>query len=209
MREDVQTEQVKAFVKKYGFWIVIAMIVILTIAVSFESIKAKRADKSAELTESFAYAISLQNQGRYKEALDIYKKIEDSGNDIYEAVAKIQISNIYFEQGNIQDAVALLQKIVDTKGLNKELHDMSVVKLATYKLDTAPKAEVETLLMPVATSSGSWSNIAKEMLAMLYIREGDMAKAKEFYQNILNSPTADDDLRARVKDMIATLKSEI
>ena len=203
--EDVKNDQMKAIWKKYGPWIVLAVAAILTITVSYETIKAKRIEKSAELTETFAYAVSMQNQGRYKEALAIYGKIQDSGHDIYSDVAKLQISNIYFDQGNVLEALKILEEIVNNKKVNKELHDMSTVKLATYKLDTAPKEEVVAMLDPIANSNSSWANIAKEMLAMLYIREGDLAMAKNMYQGILDSDDADDDLRARVKDMLAAL----
>lgn len=206
--EDVKNDQLKEIWKKYGLWIVLGVAAILTIAVSWETIKAKRIEKSAELTETFAYAVSLQNQGKYDQALAIYERIEKDGHEIYGDVAKLQISNIYFEQGKVVEGVRLLEEIVNNKKVNKDLHEMSAIKLATYKLDVAPKEEVLALLTPIATSQSSWANIAKEMSAMLYIREGDLVQARAMYQSILDSADADEDLRARVKDMLSTLGAE-
>ena len=207
--EDVKNDNLRAIWKKYGLWIVLAVATILTITVSYEAIKAKKISKDEEITETFAQATSLQNQGRFPEAMAIYNTIQDSGHDIYRDIARIQIANIYFEQGDIMEALKLLEDIVRDKKVNPELREMSAIKLATYKLDFAPKEEVIALLEPIANTDSSWANIAKEMLAMLYIREGDIAQAKNIYQSILDSADADDDLRARVKDMLAVLNSEI
>ena len=84
---------------------------------------------------------------------------------------------------------------------------MTAIKLASYILDTAPKAEVEALLNPLAEENGSWSNIAKEMLAMLAIREGDLDTAKKLYGEILNTPELSDGLKLRIQDMLSVLDS--
>ena len=54
---------------------------------------------------------------------------------------------------------------------------------------------------------GSWSNIAKEMLAMLAIREGDLDTAKKLYGEILNTPELSDGLKLRIQDMLSVLDS--
>ncbi|MDR1026066.1 MAG: tetratricopeptide repeat protein [Lactobacillus sp.] len=205
--EEVKGDNIKMIWKKYGLLIIICVAVILTVAVSWETIKSRKVVNSEAMIEEYTYAISLQSQGKYDQSLAIFQRMVDDGLEVYRDAAKVQISNIYFEQGKFSEAIALLQEIINDKSVNKQFHDMSVIKLVTYKLDTAPRDEIVNLLTPIATTAGSWSNIAKEMLAMLYIREGDFIQARAMYIDILNSPEADDDLRLRVKDMLSTIGS--
>ena len=80
--------------------------------------------------------------------------------------------------------------------------------LASYKLDNnAPAEEVSGLLTPLIQDSES-ADIARELLAMLYIREKNMDQAQAEYQKIASSATASDSLKARALDMI-NLLSEI
>ena len=112
-----------------------------------------------------------------------------------------------FEQGKNDEAIAILEGIINNQDINKKMRDVTTVKLASYKLDTAPREEIEALLNPLMEENGSWSNIAREMSAMLAIRDGDMERAKALYSEILNTPNLSDGLKLRVQDMLSVLDS--
>ena len=197
---DVKSDNMKKLWDTYGLQIIIAVVIILTIAVSFETLKAWKLKHNESRSDAYSVALALQNQGRYDESLQVLEEIKENDKGIYADIAQIQTSNILFEQGKTNEAIAILEKILDNR-------DMTAIKLASYKLDTAPKAEVEALLNPLAEENGSWSNIAKEMLAMLAIREGDLDTAKKLYGEILNTPELSDGLKLRIQDMLSVLDS--
>ena len=85
------------------------------------------------------------------------EEIKENDKGIYADIAQIQTSNILFEQGKTNEAIAILEKILDNQDINKKMRDMTAIKLASYKLDTAPKAEVEALLNPLGFMTiGHW-----------------------------------------------------
>lgn len=99
IEQDVKNEQLKSLWDKYGLFIIIAVALILTAAVSFETFKTWRAKRAQELSNAYAVAVSLQNQGRFDESLNILQNLAKANRGIYGDVAKLQIANIYFEQG--------------------------------------------------------------------------------------------------------------
>mgnify|MGYP002797525756 FL=1 len=204
---DVKSDNMKKLWDTYGLQIIIAVVIILTIAVIFETLKAWKLKHNESRSDAYSVALALQNQGRYDESLQVLEEIKENDKGIYADIAQIQTSNILFEQGKTNEAIAILEKILDNQDINKKMRDMTAIKLASYKLDTAPKAEVEALLNPLAEENGSWSNIAKEMLAMLAIREGDLDTAKKLYGEILNTPELSDGLKLRIQDMLSVLDS--
>lgn len=205
--EDVQNDRLKKIWDTYGLHIIIAIIIVLTIAVSFETLKAWRVKRNETWSDAYAYALNLQNQGKYEESLKVLADIAQKNKGIYSDIAEIQKANILFEQGKNAEALALLENIVQNEDINPKMRHITAVKLATYKLDTAPRDEIEKLLTPLMQEESSWKNIAKEMLAMLEIREGNIEKAKTIYEEILNSPDLSDGLKLRVQDMLSALTS--
>jgi hypothetical protein len=90
--------------------------------------------------------------------------------------------------------------------VNKKLRDAAVMKLVSFKIDHAPVEEVVTLLMPMTDERSSWRLEAKELLALLFIREGNLDKAKSIYNEIVNDEAANSNIRSRAKDMMTALE---
>ena len=93
--EDVKNEQLQQLWNKYGLYIIIAVAFVLTATISFESIKNWKERKNQELSNAYSVAMSLQNQGRLDESLDVYNSLAKNDSGIYDDLAKMQIANIY------------------------------------------------------------------------------------------------------------------
>lgn len=206
IKEDIKNDNLKKLWDKYGLYIIVFVIVVLTATVSFESIKAWRLKSHNELSNTYAYALNLQNQGKFEESLKILEKIQANNKGIYSDIAEIQISNIMFEQGKNVEGIAILEKIVNDNKTNQKIKEVSIIKLASYTLDTAPAKELKDMLNPLIVANGNWSNIAKELLAMLAIRESNIAEARTIYSEIVNTENVPENLKIRAQDMLSVLE---
>ena len=203
--EEVKNDNLKQMWEKYGIYIILLVVLAIVGAVSFESFKSWRQAKSETWSDTYAYALNLENQGKYDESLKVLEQMEKTGGNIYSDIARLQTSNILFEQGKNEEAIKVLEEIAADKSINKKLRDVSAVKLASYKLDNAPREEIDALLQPLIRENGRWANIAKEMTAMAAIRDGNIEEAQVLYNEILNTPNLPDGLKMRVQDMLSVL----
>ena len=203
--EEVKNDNLKQMWEKYGIYIILLVVLAIVGAVSFEGFKNWRQAKSETWSDTYAYALNLENQGKYDESLKVLEQMEKTGGNIYSDIARLQTSNILFEQGKNEEAIKVLEEIAADKSINKKLRDVSAVKLASYKLDNAPREEIDALLQPLIRENGSWANIAKEMTAMAAIRDGNIEEAQVLYNEILNTPNLPDGLKMRVQDMLSVL----
>lgn len=209
IEEDLKNEQIKSLWDRYGLVIILIVALALTAAVSFETFKSWSNKRAQELSNAYAVAVSLQNQGRLDESLNILQNMAQSNRGIYADVAKLQIANIYFEQGKNTEALALLEQLAHNGKANDQMREIATIKLASYLLDSkAPAEEIRSLLVPLTENDGNWSNISHELLAMLAIREGNMEEARAEYEKIINSATVRDNLKVRAQDMIAILGNQ-
>ena len=68
---DVKSDNMKKLWDTYGLQIIIAVVIILTIAVSFETLKAWKLKHNESRSDAYSVALALQNQGRYDESLQV------------------------------------------------------------------------------------------------------------------------------------------
>ncbi len=204
--EDCKNDQLKSLWNQYGLVIILLVAAALTAAVSFETFKSWRARRNQELSNAYAVAVSLQNQGRLDESMSILQNLAQSNRGIYGDIARLQMANIYFEQGKTLEATDMLQQLAADDDVNPQMRDIATIKLASYKLDTdAPSQEIADMLTPLTKDGSSWGNIAHELLAMLAIRDGDINLAKAEYEAVINSGNVQDTLKARAQDMLTIL----
>lgn len=204
--DEVKNEQLQQLWNKYGLFIIVGIALILTATISFESIKSWKDKKNQELSNAYSVAMSLQDQGRLDESLDVYTTLSQKASGVYQNLSRMQIANIKFTQDKKDEAFDILQNIVNDKNVIEQLRNVAALKLASYKLDANGSAEeIENLLMPLLEEEAS-SDIAREMLAMLYIREGNTEKAKSEYLKITMSENAPAGVKSRALDMINILK---
>ena len=190
---DLKNEQLKSLWDQYGLFIIIFVALALTAAVSFETFKTWNAKRNQELSNAYAVAVSLQNQGRFDESLSLLQNLAKSQHGVYGDIARLQIANIYFEQDKNTEASDVLQQLAEDSSANPQMRDIAIIKLASYKLDTdASSEEIANLLEPLTEDSGVWANVAHELLAMVAIKDGDMNAALQQYQAIANASKVQD-----------------
>ena len=203
--DDVKNDQLVQFWNKYGIFVIIGVALVLTLTISFEGIKNWQIKKHQETSNAYSAALSLQNQGRLDESLDIYNTLAVKSTGIYSDIARLQIASIYLEQDKKDDAMNVLEQL-SKDGSVDQIRDVAALKLASYKLDSKASAEeIVNLLRPVIERADS-SDVAHELMAMLYVREHDIAKAYGEYEKIKYSSHASDSMKSRALDMMNILE---
>ncbi len=206
VNEDLKNESMKKLWDKYGLFIIILVVIALTAAVSFEAIKSWYIKRLQLWSDSYAYALSLENQGKYDDSLESFNYISGQDYGIFSDLAKMQIINILLEQKKTDEALAKMEEIIKDTSFTPQLHDTIVLKLASYKLEKAPMAEIEQLLGGIANDNeNSWQTAALEMMALANLRDGNIEKAKEIYNQLLADSKTSEIVKARIKDIISAL----
>ena len=203
--EDVKNDNLKAFWNKYGLYVILFVVIAVSSAVGFETIKGWRQKQLQARTE--AYIAAMVQDGNYDASIKALEKIAAGNYGVYSQQARINIADILFEQNKVAEATDMLQAIIDNEELSERTHCLAALKLATYKLDTASGEEVRALLQPIVDANNSWSSLAQDMLAMLAVKDGDFEKAREIYNELLQNENISDNFRARIQDMLSALSN--
>ena len=201
--EEVRNERFKELMNKYGAYILAFLILALSFAVGYEKIAIWRLQKSEQT--NVQYVKALANTGDYKNNIVELENIVATESGLYKDMAYLQIANILLDNNENEKALEVLNKIVNDNAVSEKIKEIAIIKIATYKVDSATFAEMNSLLAPVATKNGAWSLVAKELLAMSAIHNKDIEKAKSIYQELLVNSNVSVDLKTRINDMLAFL----
>lgn len=204
--EDLKNESMKKLWDKYGLFVLLIVIVSLTVAVSYESIKSWYIKRAENRTEGYAVALSMQNQGLFDDSLEALDLIINQKMGTYAELAEMQKANILLEQSKEKEALALLEKIANDKSRSLQLRDTALIKLASYRQDSATFEEMSELLSSITKSKdNAWYAVAEDMLATILLRDGNIEQAKEIYNALLENQDTPDDLKNRIKDILSVL----
>jgi len=205
--EDVKNDNLRIFWNKYGLYVVLLVAFCLTLAVSFESIKAWKIRRDQAMTTAYIATLNMKESGKLNESLAMLKRISEDGNGIYRDIAKLQTVNVLLEQGNKDKAVKELENIVDNLKINESLRSAARLKLVALQFDEYDSAKIEETLSPIAQDK-NWAPYAKEFMALAAIKDGDSEKAKTIYSEILALPDLSEEFRTRVLDILSVLNEK-
>jgi len=201
--EDVKNDNLKVLWNRYGVAIIAFVFLAVSAAVSFDQIRLWKVAQNQRTTET--YMDAAQPKANLSDNIEALQKISQDDNGIFSDFARLQIANILLSEDKTDEALAMLQTIIDDKQVNSEVKNIALVKLATYKVDTLSKDELEELLKPLLAENSSWNPIAQDLLAMSAIRNGDMETARSIYENILKVKDLPENFRTKIQDVLSSL----
>lgn len=206
VEEDLKNESLKKLWDKYGLFVIIFVAAALTLAVSYESIKSWYIRRAENWSNAYSIALVLQNQGKYEESIDALNMIINKKFGPFASLAKMQQVNVLLDSGKQDLALNKLSEIIADKSFNPELRDVAIVKLASFKQNTASREEMENLLSSITSQpQNSWYGTAQSMLAGVSLRDGDKAKAKDIYEQLLKNNDVSDDFKNKIKNILSVL----
>ena len=201
--EDVKNDNFKVLWNRYGAFVITFVVMAVSAAVFFDRIKAWKVEQNMVRTENYMNAMELS--AKAEDTIAALQKITQQDRGIFGDFAKLQIANVLLAQQKTEEALASLENIVNDKQINDEVRNIALIKYATYKVDSMPRAELETLLQPILQSNNSWVPMANDLLALVAIRDGDIQTAKDIYNNILKVKDLPDTFRNKIQDMLSSI----
>ncbi len=201
--EEVRNEKFKMLINKYGGFLLALLIAGLAFAVGYEKVGDWREHKAEQ--NNIRYVQALEPRADYEDNISELENIVHTESGLYKDMARLQIANILLENDQTDKGLSVLQQIYADTEASDKIKEIAAVKLATYRIDTAPYAEIEALLSPIVQKGGAWAPMAKELLAMSAIQNKNMAKARSLYEDLLVNGNLSEEFKARVNDMLALI----
>jgi len=162
--------------------------------------------QAQERARAFAAALDAAAQPDDAAALAALDGLATSGSDGYAALARLQKAAVELRSGNAAGAVAIYEGLAADSSVEATFRDLAVILLALISLDTGEPDELIARLAPLTGDANPWRHSARELTALLMLRKGDTAGAREQLTSLSADTSAPAGLRQRADELLAGLE---
>ena len=201
--EEVRRERLKQFWDRYSLFIIAACVLIVAGIGSWRGYEWYIERQAAIAGARFEAAVTLSEQGKTKEAETEFAKIAADAPGGYAVLARFRAAAA-LGQSDKAGAVKAYDAIAQDGSLAQVWQDLAAVRAGLLLVDTAPLAEMQRRLVPLAQSDRTFRHSARELLALSAWHHNDVATAKKYLDMMAQDAETPPGVRSRA-DVLAAL----
>jgi len=193
INKNTRNERIINFFKKNYKIFILSISLIIIIILIFFGLEYLNKKKNIKLSNTYNNIISSYESKNKNFVIEELKKIIEQKNKTYSPLSlfflidndlitsKVEINN-YFDL------------IIDNIKLEKEIKNLIIYKKALYNSDSISEDQLILILNPIINSNSIWKSHSLYLLGEYFFSKGENQKAKEFFQKILTSQNANEQI---------------
>jgi hypothetical protein len=203
IEEDIRKDRLKRLWDRYGMVLVAAVAAILLAAAGWQLWQNWQRGRAAEETAALAaLAERVEGDGAAAAAEELAALAVRAGDGraglarFYEAAARA-------EAGDAAAAAAIYDALSADGSLPRAFRDLATVLMGLHGLGGMDPAVLRARISPLDRPDGPFRFSAREILAVLALREGDAATARRLLDALAADPEAPQGVRGRAAQLAA------
>lgn len=202
--EEVRREQLKRLWDRYGIlFIALAVLIVLGVA-GYRGYQYWIDKQAAAASGQFEQAATLSEQDKHAEAQAAFAKIAADAPAGYRTLARLRAA-AEIAKSDLKSAVGAYDAIAADGSIDASFRDAAALRAGLLLVDTAPLDELRQRLEPLSEPSRAFRHSAREALVLSAWRNGDVATAKKYIEQVSNDPETPQGIRSRVEVLSALL----
>ena len=193
INKNTRNERIINFFKKNYKIFILSISLIIIIILLFFGLEYLNKKKNIKLSNTYNNIISSYELKNKNFVIEELKKIIEQKNKTYSPLSlfflidndlitsKVEINN-YFDL------------IINDIKLEKEIKNLIIYKKALYNSDSISEDQLILILNPIINSNSIWKSHSLYLLGEYFFSNGENQKAKEFFQKILTSENANEQI---------------
>lgn len=203
--ENLRRDQMQDFFKRYGTWLIIAVVLFLAASGGFIWWKQHEVKRSAAEVEKLAAIYKDIGSGKVDQAPQQLDELSKSGSKAVRASALFARAALALQQNDNKLAISTYKSIADDDGLPKPYRDAALVRQTALEFDQLQPGDVIARLQPLAKPGEPWFGSAGEMTALALVKQGKRQEAGQLYLAIAKDPGVPETIRARAIQVAGSL----
>tara|TARA_B100001057_G_scaffold147261_1_gene147209 strand:- start:62 stop:706 length:645 start_codon:yes stop_codon:yes gene_type:complete len=193
INEKTRNEKIKNFFVKNKRLLLLTISSLVIIVLGFYSFQAFKENQREQLSDTYNSAVIKFNEGDRNKALLIMKKVIENKDATYSPLALYFIidNNLLENQNETND---LFDVLIDKTSLEKEIKNLIIYKKALFNANFSNEKQLLDILKPLLNSKSVWKSHALYLIAEYFYSKNEKQKSKEFFNEILNTENANQDL---------------
>ena len=188
-----RNEKIKDFFINNKKLLLIVISSLIIIVLGFYSFQAFKDSQREKLSDEYNNAVIEFNKGDRNDALLKMKKVVENRDTTYSPLALYFLidNNLLENQKEIND---LFDILINKTSLEKEIKNLIIYKKALFNANFSNENQLLDILNPLLNSKSVWKSHALYLIAEFFYSKGEKQKSKEFFNEILNTENANQDI---------------
>ncbi len=203
--EDLRRDQAAKVWKKYGAYVIGAAVALVLATAAFQVWQWWDIEQRTQRSASYTAAMELLEQGTGEEAAAAFGSLADPDGS-YGTLAAFNQARLLAEAGETAAAIDVWERLASSAAAGPGFQGAAALLSIMHQIDSGDPAALEARLEQLAAEDSGFRPIALEMTAVLAMRQGDRARAREVYAQLADDRTAPAGLRARASQMLVALE---
>lgn len=199
--EDLRRDQFTKLWKRYGIFVIAGAVAIVAATGGYVAWKNYRTKQLMAQGDAFIQALVLRADGQTREAVDAFAALADGTNDGIGTLARFNQAAILAERGEAAEAVKVYDGIA-ADAQQKALRDIAVLSAVALSLETVDAGESQARLEPLMAPGNPFRYSAQELSAIIALRAGDTAKARDLLKALAGDEAAPSSIRGRAEELL-------
>jgi hypothetical protein len=145
-------------------------------------------------------------ENKSAEALEAFGGLAEDATAGYATLARFRAAAIKAGEGDAAAAAAIYDAIAKDSDVDPLYADLARLYYVLSMLESGAPDDLAARLNPLLAADGPWRFSARELAALIAMRKGDTAAARENYTTLADDPKTPAGARARAAEMLRALK---
>lgn len=204
--ENLRRDQAENFVKRYGSWLIAALVLFIVAAGATLWWQEHKRQQSAEHSEQLLAVLNDVAGGRNgKPVQDKLQAIADQSDDEFAALAQMTQGALAQGNGDRAKALAAYTAVAADKGQPQSIRDAALIRQTAVEFDSMKPEDVIARLQPFAEPGNPWFGTAGEMTGAALLKANRKAEAGRLFARIAEDNNVPGGIRSRAQQLASSL----
>lgn len=203
--ENLRRDQMEQFAKRYGKWLIAAVVLFLIAVGGYLYWQKKQQEKASVQSEELMSIYNDIGSGKTDAAKKRLQPLENASSDVVRSLALLAEAAIALDANDRDTALAKYRAIADDKGIPEPYRNLALLRSTTLEFDKLKPDEVISRLEPLTKPGSPWFGSAGELTAMAYIKQGHNDQAGRLFAAIAADKQVPETIRNRAVQIAGTL----
>lgn len=204
VNDDLREEQMMLLWKRYGSSIITVALLIVVIVAGYQGWKKYDISTRTDDGNRFYAASQLATSGNADKAIQAFGDLSLKSDSGYALLSQLRQAALMASQKDIAGATVLYQKIAHDHASDVAISGLANILGATLEInsDTFDKNGMMLRLETIVNKGSPYRYSAKELMGLVALKSGDMAKALEIFKSLTDDNATPKGIHERAKNLV-------
>tara|TARA_B100000787_G_scaffold88001_1_gene64995 strand:- start:145 stop:786 length:642 start_codon:yes stop_codon:yes gene_type:complete len=200
--EDIRKERYQNLWSNYGKYI-IAFLMLIVIAFSLtQYFQAKNISDNKAILDMYYSAAEGIEKNQLDFANNEFEIVYNQKNKMLAALSGFKMSETYLNNNQKEEAILLLEKIVDNRSLESIYRELALYKYIMINFENIDISSIEKKIVSIGVNKNILHPYFQEIIGIKYLTAGNIEKANSVFIDLLLNEDTPFDLKMRLDKLI-------